>query len=223
MTLREITYLIADRLAGTTAPSHIVREEIAASIGYWRAMLLRREYSSNGTFPLSARQYLGMVPLELVDAATNLPVGNDDVDAVNLIRRTTLPIPQPVRVKSSGDFVYVGGYGFQNPYAQVTPHEALVRLSNKYTSDTPCFAYHNSYINVYNSNVKTIAIQAVFERPAEAATFNQFPGADLYDDDNEYPLPLDLVQNIVAGILSGEYAMTRRQTDPSETAIQPQA
>ncbi len=221
MSLNEIAYLVADRLPGTTLPALTTVEEIKASIIHWRALLLRRAYSADNTFPQAAQQSLGMVELEHLDPITRkAPIA--DFEGEQLLR-TTLKIPQPIRTRSSGDFIYVGGYGFMTPYTQVSPIERRARKFNRHTADTPSYSYRDGYIEVYDAEVKRILVQAIFQDPREVSRFALCPGVDQYDDTTEFPLPYDLIQSIVEGILKGEYALQRRQTDPAEVDIQPQA
>jgi hypothetical protein len=44
----------------------------------------------------------------------------------------------------------------------------------------------------------------VFESPEEASTFSDCSGAPCYTDASQFPMPMDMVQAITQGMMSGE-------------------
>ena len=49
-------------------------------------------------------------------------------------------------------------------------------------------------------------MRGVFENPEEVAKFD-CDGTDCYDNNSDYPIPLDMIQMITSGIVQGELGL----------------
>jgi hypothetical protein len=68
----------------------------------------------------------------------------------------------------------------------------------------------DGYGEVYNISSTKVLIRHVFENPTEVAkTF----GGTCIDDDSPFPIPLDMVEAITKGILSGEMQVRDPEAD----------
>jgi hypothetical protein len=57
---------------------------------------------------------------------------------------------------------------------------------------------------IYNADgLGYINVRGIFEDPEDVALFD-CDGSDCYDDDMDFPIPMDMLQTITQGIMSGE-------------------
>ena len=69
---------------------------------------------------------------------------------------------------------------------------------------------------IYNpGGMDTINIRGVFENPEEVAKF-ECDGGDCYDDQSDFPLPLDMVQAITDGLVKGTFMMIAQTVSDTE-------
>ncbi len=215
-TLNEIVHLIAERLPGLSPglpPDPVLLRTLVPTVLYWRAVLLRREFSTNGTYPKAARQEL-VVPLDVVDVSELA-----DFTYGCTVYRTVNPVPQPVRTKDAPDFVYVGGVDRQHPFTYCLREEAVYRASNRYTKNTPAYAYENGYVYVFNTSPERLLVQGIFQDPRQVVLYGSTTPLDEYDLDQQFPLPEDIVQALVQAVLTTEYRSAAAQLPtPGNTA-----
>jgi len=55
-----------------------------------------------------------------------------------------------------------------------------------------------------NKGADYVNIRGVFESPEEASTFSDCSGVPCYTDASQFPMPMDMVQAITQGMMSGE-------------------
>ena len=64
-----------------------------------------------------------------------------------------------------------------------------------------------NYLYVYNADgLKFINVRGVFEDPEDLSKYD-CDGSDCYDSDSDFPIPMDMLQTITQGIMSGELMM----------------
>jgi hypothetical protein len=89
----------------------------------------------------------------------------------------------------------------------VEPHMVEYLPYDKYTKQQKKAYMIEDYLYIYNGDgLKFINVRGVFEDPEEVALFD-CDGSDCYDDDSEFPIPMDMVQIITQGLMSGELMM----------------
>ena len=60
------------------------------------------------------------------------------------------------------------------------------------------------YMYIYNADgLGYINVRGIFEDPEDVALFD-CDGSDCYDDNMDFPIPMDMLQTITQGIMSGE-------------------
>lgn len=190
---------IAERIAFALDKPHdaTLKENIKFSVNYWRALLMRRDVEKNGMSDTWLQKFhINLVKVDKADAC------NFNLDCVTVLR-SSVPIPKPVRLKNDSLFKFVGTVDGK-PFAQVEYEEVPYTCYNKFTSKDFRFAYINDYIYVFNNTkLKYLALQYAVEEPNKINL--SCTAGTCYSDDLEYPCPADIVQQIIAGILVGEF------------------
>jgi len=201
MTLNEIAYNILNLVRGGRSSNndHISLSQIKFNVKYYRAMLIRRDFTRNGIITRHLEQDLGCLELQKVDASKccNLPV-----DCA--VYRTKKKIPRTVRFSFKDAITHVGDVTGLSTIPMVEPHMVEFLPYDKYTKSQKKAYMIEDYLYVYNADgLKFVNVRGVFEDPEEVALFD-CDGSDCYDDDSEFPIPMDMVQIITSGLMSGE-------------------
>jgi len=201
MTLNEIAYNILNLVRGGRSSNndHISLSQIKFNVKYYRAMLIRRDFTRNGIITRHLEQDLGCLELQKVDASKccNLPV-----DCA--VYRTKKKIPRTVRFSFKDAITHVGDVTGLSTIPMVEPHMVEFLPYDKYTKSQKKAYMIEDYLYVYNADgLKFVNVRGVFEDPEEIALFD-CDGSDCYDDDSEFPIPMDMVQIITSGLMSGE-------------------
>lgn len=175
----------------------ILKENIKFSLNGWRAMFIRRDVQSNGMSDGFLQRF--DVDLVKVDKADSC---NFNLDCTTVLR-TTNSIPRPVRLKSDTLFKFVGTVDGK-PFSQVEYEEVPYTCYNKFTSGDIKFAYVNDILYFFNNTkLKKARLQYIVEDPSKIN--DVCTSGTCYTDDSQYPLPEDMVPQILSGILSGEF------------------
>lgn len=192
-TLNQIIQSLADDLDQSF--DFTVKEKLKHDFINWRSTFLRRDQYANRTISENVVQSLGCVEMEKV------PKDESCDDCV--IWRTKKEIPKPLRLKSFSvsPFVYVGSKTGMESFGYVRPEEADFIKHQKYTYKMPRYTYKNNRIYVYNSTAEKILIRGVFEDPREVAHFNDCDQVDCYTDDDQFPIPADMIPLIIQTML----------------------
>ena len=204
MTLNEIAYNILNLARGGRSSNndHISLDQIKFNVKYYRAMLIRRDSTRNGIITRHLEQDLGCIELQKVDASKccNLPV-----DCA--VYRSKVKIPRTVRFSFKDAITHVGDVTGLATIPMVEPHMVEYLPYDKYTKQQKKAYMIEDYLYIYNGDgLKFINVRGVFEDPEEVALFD-CDGSDCYDDDSEFPIPMDMVQIITQGLMSGELMM----------------
>lgn len=193
---------IAERIAyALNEPLNVpLKENIKFSINNWRATLIRRDVQANGMSDgFLQRFYVDLQKVDKADAC------NFNLNCVEILR-TKNPIPRPVRLKSDTLFKFVGTVDGKS-FSQVEYEEVPYTCYKRFTSKDIKFCYVNEYIYIFNNTkLKKIAFQYIVADPSSIN--NSCTDDTCLNDDSEYPLPEDMVPQIIAAILSGEFKIT---------------
>jgi len=213
MTLKEISYNILNLYRGGRSSNneHISLRQIEFNVKYYRAMLLRRDFAKNGMVSRHSEQSLGCIELEKVNASQccSLPIECDVV-------RTVVDIPRTIR------------YNFTDAITHVADPSGLITIPvvdaltvqflpyDRFTKNTRKAYMIEDRMYIYNpAGMDTINIRGVFEDPEETALFD-CDGSDCYDDEADFPLPMDLVQAITDGLVKGTFMMIAQTASDTE-------
>lgn len=204
MTLDEIAYNILNLLrAGRSSNDELISlEQLKFNIKHYRAMLIRRDYARNGYVSNHLEQDLGCLELEQVDASKccNLP---QDCP----VYRTKRKLPKTVRFNFKDAFTFIGKPNGTDTIPRIETYEVEFIPYDKYTSGHTKYYVIDEYIYVYNpKGLEAINIRGVFEDPEDVANFSTCDG-ECYDDQTPFPLPMDMVSAITAGLSQGELVL----------------
>tara|TARA_R100000005_G_C4957029_1_gene175202 strand:- start:121 stop:810 length:690 start_codon:yes stop_codon:yes gene_type:complete len=204
MTLNEISYNILNLVRGGRSSNndHISTSQIKFNVKYYRAMLIRRDFARNGMITRHLEQDLGCLELIKVDASKccNLPTEC-------AVYRTVKKIPKTVRFNFKDAVTYVGAIDGKANIPIVESHTVQWLPFDKYTKNKMKAYMIEDYLYVYNADgLKFINVRGIFEDPEDVALFD-CDGSDCYDSDSDFPIPMDMLQTITQGIMSGELMM----------------
>jgi|TARA_R100000030_G_scaffold86824_1_gene70326 hypothetical protein len=204
MTLNEIAYNILNLVRGGRSNNneHISLDQIKFNIKYYRAMLIRRDFARNGIITRHLEQDLGCLELEKVDASKccNLPTHC-------AVYKTIKKIPKTVRFNFRDSITHVSDVTGLGTIPMVENHTVQWLPYDKYVKERMKAYMIEDYLYVYNADgLKFINVRGVFEDPSDLALYD-CDGSDCYSDDIDFPIPMDMLQTITQGIMSGELMM----------------
>lgn len=198
MTLNEIAYFVAGRFNREEDLKFI--NEIKFAVKYYRALLVRRDAERNST----SRQYMQsfIQPLIEVDEADTC------VTQIGCtILRTRDKVPEPVRLKDTTPFNFVGTIAYKKVFTYSDPAGISFINDSKYSAKMIYYTYVNGYIYIYNvDKLKRILVDAAFIDPISAVDICT-NSVNCISDDEPFPCPADMVQNIIQSLLAGELSI----------------
>ena len=184
------------------------RRCIRLAIIHARNQLIRHSYEEHGYVDRGLQQRFKVTLIDVQDG--DIDVANADIDAeaykeaVGTIKRTLNKVPRPTRLTNNLPFSAVKTVGVKNPITIPFVREA----SSKFYSALPGFCpnvtydYINDYvyINVINEDalkdIGAIVIEAPFEKPEIVEMETSTDGKYTINDDDEYFLPEDMIDNV---------------------------
>jgi len=201
MTFDEIAYNILNMIRGgrSNHDEHISLDQIKFNIKHYRAMFIRRDFARNGLITRHLEQDLGCLELERVDASKccNLP-------STCPVYRTKRKIPRTVRFNFREAITYTGDTTGLGRIPMVEAYEIQYLAFDKYTGKHPKTYMIEDYLYLYNPKGQdTINVRGIFEDPEEVAKFQTCDGP-CYTDKLPFPMPMDMVSLITAGLINGE-------------------
>ena len=193
--MASLNQIAAQILDGVNQPfNKELLERVKDIIKQERADRFRQSIERNGVDDIMITTY--DVGLTKVDAADSCYV-----ELGCEILRTENKIVNPIRYKGDSPFVFIGSSdGKVNiTYSQLSEIKNLAYLS--IISNIPRYIWINGYVYIYfyDKRKTTIRIQAVNStEQIESICINGIETC--YTDDMEFPLPIDMINSIKAGI-----------------------
>jgi len=164
-----------------------------------RAALIRQEMNKGDAHHYYTIPY--EADLEIVDGTTeNIIYGKK-------ILRTINKIPTPIRYNTPEPFIHVSGLGGPTLTWISSPTEFKFRQNLDKIATAIVYVWRNNRIYILNNiKLETITVVAAYENPnIYVEGFNDYGVGDIIcDDAMEFPVPIDLIGNIKAKLLSGE-------------------
>lgn len=205
--LNEIIFNIKNLKAGGVQNRDIELSDrqYAFIIGYYRALLLRREIEQGRKAKGNWIQNLGQVTFLKADR-------NECCTIEDCIVRTESQIPSPIEIYEGDLITYVGTTDGANPFQKTTYNRAVWDKYAKYTGKLPKYYIQNNYIYILNppSSIFEIGnIQGIFSDPVKVQEFITCgcDNADCFDSlnfDFEYPLPEYLLDSLYKMMIDAE-------------------
>ena len=205
MTLHEIAYNLLNLVRGgrSNHDEHISLDQLKFNIKHYRAMFIRRDYARNGFVSRHIEQDLGCIKLKIEDASKccNLPVEC-------IVYKTEQPIPKTVRFNFQEAITHVGDVTGFGTIPMINSNTLKFLSYDKYTKKKMKAYMIEDFLYIYNAEgLEYINIRGVFEDPEDVSKFGDCAGKGCYDDTAEFPIPLDMLNQINSGILAGELKM----------------
>lgn len=217
VSLREIAQNILNQLEGgrSTHNSHYSLEQIKFTILYYRALYINRDMRQDRR-TLEFEQTLEHIPVDLVNDVHGF-------SGIDFIYRTECPIPEPVRLNDRPGFTRISTVD-QKTVFPLQDHFASPYLSHgRFTSRIPRSFYRDQHIWITNEPfiidlaahvngatdgpttipLQAIHIRGIFEKPEEVFYYDE-SNITFYDDNSAFPAPMDFIQRVTQGIVSGE-------------------
>lgn len=205
-TLNEMAYDLAE--ADGSESDYASVERMKFHVVNYRATFVRQDQSRGNRLPVSFIQHIGCIDM--------LEVPSIECCGVDLgckVWRTSIQLPETVRLKWGDDFTFVGTVDGSNAYRQITKMEASYRSYDRFSSKVPYYVYENGYVYVFGAKPKKVLIKAIFADPRQLISFKGCDGA-CYSDDDTFPIPKDMVPLILKAIKTD----VLRLEEPSENA-----
>jgi hypothetical protein len=200
MTLKEIVYNILGLYGGGKITDDIVPPErqIEFMVHYWRASMIRNDAERNSYVSSIFYQPLGVLDLELVDAAEDC-----DWELDCTILRTVQKVPKPIRLKDQ-DAIYI--YTLDNKAIPLIAFDAVESIEGNRFVKGPYAIYRDERIYIVKAPklFEVIRVRGIFENPVEVGNFNTCDDGACYTNDSQYPISADMVEKLTHAILSRE-------------------
>jgi hypothetical protein len=201
MTLNEIAYNLLNLMRGgrSTHEENISLEQIKFNIRHYRAVMVRRDFARNGLVTRHLEQSLGCLELEKVDGSQccGLDIGCD-------VYKTKLPLPKTLRFNFEEAITFVGAADGLTRIPIVSSSIIKFLQYDKYTYDNKKAYTLGDYLYIFHAEgMQYVNVRGVFENPEDLAKYD-CDGSSCYDEDADYPIPMDMLQAINSGIIQGE-------------------
>ena len=184
------------------------RRGIRLAIIHARNQLIRHSYEQHGFIDRVIQQRYKVALTDVGDGDidyTNAGLDNADYKReAGVIKRTLNKVPRPTRLTNNLPFSAVKTVGVKNPVTIPFVREASSQFYGSLPGFCPAVTY--DYINDYiyiniidDSNLKAIGaivIEAPFEKPEVVEMESGTDGTYKIDDDYEYFLPEDMIDNV---------------------------
>lgn len=198
-TLNEIAYSFTESIGKSDDIALVRRVKLA--INYYRAKYIRQDFERNGL----SREMLQriVIPLIKVDEADS-----SCVQVGCTILRSEKKIPKPVRTKGVSQFIRVGTVKLTNEsWGEIDINEVQYISTRKFTKNSTFYYYIDEYIYVVtNKKFKYASVSAVFAEPAKAVEMC-INSSKCVSDDDEYPIPLDMLDSILKELRNSEISL----------------
>jgi hypothetical protein len=179
------------------------KERLKFCVKYYRATFIKQEIDKGNYHDLF--QHFIVVPLKKVDIVDDcaIEMGCDVLRSVN-------KIPQPVRNKGAKSFPFVGSVNGTVRFEQVSLENVRLKIASKYRQNRIYYDYRNEYLYVYNNlKLEFVGIKGVFADLDALREYQCNDGA-CYTDYDTFPLPIDMIQRIITGLLTNELRIVSR-------------
>jgi hypothetical protein len=192
LTLDQITYNIHNAISGgrTTHNEYVTPRQIAQWVKYHRALFIRRDLARNRRYR-EVEQDLQQIPISAVG------------DSVTLARSGKLPAL--LRLKDHESVTFVGFSSDGEPIQVIDNHAAHWMGNSRFTSEVPYAYIKNDYLYILNfAGADSVHLRGIFEDPEAVIEFLAIEGSIDEDDPWEYPIPMDMLEEVTKQILANE-------------------
>ena len=219
--MASIAQLVSEMAHAVGHPnSKPLRENIKLLILQTRNEVIRRSYENHSYVDKILTQRFAVTLITVNDGDIILGIDNNNID-ITKIKRTTQPVPRPVRLTNNLPFDRVSTVGFKNNREIPFIKETTARFASSVPGLCGSFSYDyiNGYIYIFPSNGKSIdfnkiVIEAAFEHPNPIDIENGVNSNwDVMMDENEYLLSEDMIGQIKEIIYKRDLLHNLRETN----------
>ena len=190
------------------------RRGIRLAIIHARNQLIRHSYEEHGYIDRVIQQRFRVALIDVPDGDVNIAGAGIDAkdykETVGTIKRTLNKVPRPTRLTNNLPFSAVKTTGVKNPISIPFVREASSQVYSNLPGFCPnvTYDYINDYIYINTINadalkdISSIVIEAPFEKPEIVEMETSTDGTYTIDDDNEYFLPEDMIDNVKKLVLN---------------------
>jgi hypothetical protein len=218
-TLNEIAYNIRNLYRkGRGSNNDILSlDQIKFLIKNYRALYLRREYNKNEAI-LDTFEQKVCVELEKVDAS----LCPDNLIGYEVLR-SKQKLPDFIRGTTSLLISYIGSVNGTTRWQYVPAFAMEWNKYNKISGNRIKAYILDGYLYVFpDCRVKYAMVRGILENPQEGGNYSNEDGSACYNDDQEYPIPEDMIVGLTQDILKNEFNMMEKlgTNDESNDTIQ---
>lgn len=234
VSLNELSYRILNIITPKIMDDQAIDiSEIQYDVETTRSLLIKRQHGKKFKYqlPEAIVQPINSLEIEAVNNSTFASIPSDKV-----IMRTTLQIPQIIEKSSGMPMIkrISAATIVSGNFTIVTPQQAVYSGNGKFNSKNIFCFYEDGYLYLVTKRdlfkaVKYIDLDAAFERPTEVFTFLNTNFSGSYDNDSNYPVSMDMIDDIEQIIIKNKLRVESTQpiddiNDSSDTQkqIQPQ-
>lgn len=216
MTLNQIAEDIAYKLGDQF--NDTLKESIKHTMIFYRSKYLRDDDKRNGGLSIHLYQ-TAVMQLETVNKLEDIGASIEClldggfcvtvIDGIKYqIKKTKKKLPIPVRLKTSGktDYKYVGSTDRTTRFKYVDTDMLQFKSALPYQNSATIFFFiSNNYLYLLNNkDICDVLLEAVYENPRDVF---EACGEDGFADDQEFPLPLDMIVSIADNIVTKTYPL----------------
>lgn len=205
MKLNEIAYNIAEILNRESDLEFI--EQIEKQINYYRALLIRRSFDRARFI---SPQFIQTIPCVLVDKVPITDMQEFELEC--FIYCTEVQIPGFVRLREGNAITFVGSIDKKVSLQEVDPNSVKYNKYSRYSKSMKGFFMREGKIFLINYNPKYLRIEGVFEEPEKLSEVMNCSG-NFLPLNEDYPVTLDMIQQITQSILSVEGNVFKPEND----------
>ena len=226
-----IAYKLGDQFNQT------LRESIKNTLINWRAKFLRDDIDRNYLSDIHFAQTI-TVQFEQVNLLTEFGADFSCISAIcpNVaeqdeykILKSKKRIPLPIRTKTAhiAPYSFIGSVEGTKGFVFTTLDRFPYLVGMKYQNNTIYYTVINGYLYIINNlnlcdinatlKLCNVMIRGVFEDPREA--YKVCSVTDGFTDDAIFPIGVDMLMQLHAGIISGEYRLEPK--DGKQVNIKP--
>lgn len=229
VSLNELAYRIFDIVVPKISDDQSIDiSEIKYDIENARALLIKRGFSKKfkSVLPESIIQNIDGLEIQTINSS-NVAISSEKV-----VMKTILPIPKLLEKSSGLPFIkrISASTVLSSNFSFVTPQQAIYSGNGKFNSKHIFCFYEDGYLYLVTKRdlykgLKYIDLHAVFERPTDVNTFLNTNQSASLTDDSEYPIPMDMIDDIEQIVIKNKLRIQSTQpiddiNDSSDTLKQ---
>lgn len=199
---------ITDNILGDLGKpfDYVLSQRIKFAIKMYRSLYIRNDFEKNGG--LNADTFVQRFTIPLIKVTGIDACGMDSLDCAVL--RTQTKIPKPVRRKTNSPFRFVGSANGKESFSKYSITDLQYLQEERFSFTQKIYDYVNDYIFILTtSNLDFITVEDIFDEPDKVLELCINSDKCFSDDDDDFPIPMDMIARITEGILNGKIRLPK--------------